>query len=101
MNPAGNAQRVASHEAKPLVLFLVIGETARAANFQLGGYARATNPRLTQVDQLVYSKQAASCSTSTAISVPSMFSHCGRSAFDVDEANRYTNMLDSLIEARH
>ena len=42
---AGNVQRTAASARKPLVLFLVVGETARAANFQLGGYARATNPR--------------------------------------------------------
>src|SRR4030095_6531118 len=43
---AGNVQRTAAAGGRPLVLFLVVGETARAANFQLGGYARATNPPL-------------------------------------------------------
>ena len=32
----------------PLVV-LVVGETARAANFSLGGYARPTNPQLEQL----------------------------------------------------
>lgn len=99
LNPAGDALRVAPPRARPLVLFLVIGETARAANFQLGGYPRPTNPRLIDTNDLVYFKQLTSCSTSTAISVPCMFSHWGRSAFDVDEADRYTNLLDSLMTA--
>jgi len=48
------------------VLFLVIGETARAANFQLGGYARETNPELSRIAGVTYFKNTASCGTSTA-----------------------------------
>jgi lipid A ethanolaminephosphotransferase len=96
---AGNVQRTAAAQRKPLVLFLVVGETARAANFQLGGYDRATNPRLQAVPGLVYFDHATSCGTSTAISVPCMFSHLPRSQFDVDQADRYTNLLDTLTKA--
>jgi lipid A ethanolaminephosphotransferase len=35
----------ASAQRTPLVV-LVVGETARAANFSLGGYPRPTNPQL-------------------------------------------------------
>lgn len=96
---AGNVQRTAAVAHKPLVLFLVVGETARAANFQLGGYARATNPRLQGMTDLVYFDHATSCGTSTAISVPCMFSHLPRAQFDVDRAARYTNLLDTLVKA--
>lgn len=96
---AGNVQRTAAAARKPLVLFLVVGETARAANFQLGGYARATNPRLQAVPELVYFDHATSCGTSTAISVPCMFSHLPRAQFDVERADRYTNLLDTLMKA--
>jgi lipid A ethanolaminephosphotransferase len=96
---AGNVQRTVAPGHKPLVLFLVVGETARAANFQLGGYARATNPRLQAVPGLVYFDHATSCGTSTAISVPCMFSHQPRAEFDVDHAGRYTNLLDTLMKA--
>ncbi|HEY7642797.1 MAG TPA: phosphoethanolamine--lipid A transferase [Steroidobacteraceae bacterium] len=96
---AGNVQRTAAAQRKPLVLFLVVGETARAANFQLGGYARATNPRLQGDSGLVYFDHATSCGTSTAISVPCMFSHLPRAHFDVDQADRYTNLLDTLAKA--
>lgn len=99
LDPAGNVHRIAAAQAKPLVLFLVIGETARAANFQLGGYPRATNPRLQNLDGLAYFDHATSCGTSTAISVPCMFSHLPRGRFDVDEADGYANLLDSLAKA--
>lgn len=99
LDPAGRVQRVAPPHPKPLVVFLVIGETARAANFQLGGYARATNPQLRTIDDLVYFDHATACGTSTAISVPCLFSHLDRAQFSVDEADRYTNLLDSLVKA--
>jgi lipid A ethanolaminephosphotransferase len=99
IDPAGNVQRIATAGDKPLVLFLVVGETARAANFQLGGYGRATNPELSSQPDLVYFDHATSCGTSTAISVPCMFSHLPRERFDVDQADRYTNLLDSVMKA--
>ncbi|HMN46499.1 MAG TPA: phosphoethanolamine--lipid A transferase [Povalibacter sp.] len=99
VNVSGPAYRVLPPQGKPLVVVIVVGETARAANFQLGGYARDTNPRLTQEQDLVYFGDTTSCGTSTAISVPCMFSHLGRSQFDVNTAGGYTNLLDSLHEA--
>jgi lipid A ethanolaminephosphotransferase len=99
LNPAAKSQRVGVAHAKPLVLMLVVGETARAADFELGRYSRPTNPELEHVDNLVYFSNTTSCGTSTAVSVPCMFSHLDRTRFDVDEAGRYTNLLDSLAEA--
>jgi lipid A ethanolaminephosphotransferase len=95
-NPAGQTQRVGTPHARPLVLFLVIGETARAANFSLSGYARPTNPELTTIEDLVYFDHASACGTSTALSVPCMFSHLTRVDFDTDDAGRFTNLLDAL-----
>jgi len=99
IDPAGRIERTATSSAKPLVLFLVIGETARAANFQLGGYGRDTNPELAQVSGLTYFSNTAACGTSTAISVPCLFSHLPRTEFDVDAAGRYKNLLDTLTRA--
>lgn len=96
---AGNVHRLATAHTKPLVLFIVIGETARAANFELSGYARATNPQLRATDGVVYFNHATACGTSTAISVPCIFSPFKRADFDADAANRYTNLLDSLTKA--
>ncbi len=46
------------------VVVLVIGESARAANFSLYGYARDTNPQLTQAD-VVAIPHARACATYT------------------------------------
>ncbi len=95
----GPATRIDHTASKPLVLFLVIGETARAANFQLDGYARATNPELSQIDELVYFQNATSCGTATATSLPCMFSPLGRKDFDADAAEYSTNLVDALSQA--
>jgi lipid A ethanolaminephosphotransferase len=57
---------------------LVIGETARAANFSLDGYGRDTNPLLSKVPDLINYTRAISCGTATAQSLPCMFSGLGR-----------------------
>lgn len=99
VDSTGRVERMAPPGDKPLVLFVVVGETARAASFQLGGYERATNPRLSAIDRLVYFDHASSCGTSTAISVPCMFSSMGRAHFDAASARARTNVLDSLVKA--
>jgi lipid A ethanolaminephosphotransferase len=83
---------------KKMVFVIVVGETARAANFSLAGYARQTNTlleaRLKHDTNTVFYSQFFSCGTSTAISVPCMFSSKGRETFDVDEAKYTENLLD-------
>jgi lipid A ethanolaminephosphotransferase len=98
-HPGGLAHRVSPPRPKPLVLFIVVGETARASNFQLGGYRRATTPELARKSDIIYFSSAISCGTSTAVSVPCMFSHLGREQFKVNEADDYANVLDSLVDA--
>lgn len=95
----GPAIRVVTPAQKPLLLFLVIGETARAANFELGGYERPTNPQLRQVNDLIYFRNTASCGTATEISLPCLFADVGRSDFDVDAAKHRSNLLDMLANA--
>jgi lipid A ethanolaminephosphotransferase len=99
IDSSGRVERTAAPAPRPLVLFLVIGETARAANFQLGGYGRETNPELSRIVGVTYFRQTTSCGTSTAISVPCLFSHLPRADFNVDSANHYSNLLDSLAKA--
>ena len=84
---------------KPLLVVLVVGETARAANFQLGGYARPTNPALSRIDDLVYFRDVSSCGTSTAISVPCLFSDLGRAGFDAEDAKHRDNLIDISLRA--
>jgi lipid A ethanolaminephosphotransferase len=67
--------------AKPKILLLVVGETARSANFQLNGYGRATNPQLSARKDVLSFTQVASCGTSTAASLPCMFAPQGRTDF--------------------
>jgi lipid A ethanolaminephosphotransferase len=86
-----------SHTQKPPLLVLVLGETARSQNFSLNGYARNTNPLLAK-EQLTSFTQVASCGTSTAESVPCMFSHLGRQDFS-KRSHEYENVLDVLQRA--
>lgn len=58
--------------AAPRTLVLVLGETARADHFQLNGYPRASNPRLSQLPVVSFS-EVSSCGTATAHSVPCIF----------------------------
>lgn len=83
--------------AKPPLLVLVLGETARSSNFSLNGYPRDTNPRLAQ-ERVVSQRNAWSCGTSTAASVPCMFSHWGRKDYNSDGPT-YENLLDVLQHA--
>ena len=83
--------------AKPPLLMLVIGETARAANFSLDGYARPTNPELGRLPVLSF-RNAWSCGTSTAASLPCMFSPLGREAY-AKHKGAQENLLDVLQRA--
>jgi lipid A ethanolaminephosphotransferase len=65
---------------RPRVLVLVIGETARAANFQLDGYPRQTNPELSRLN-IVNFPRVTACGTSTEVSLPCMFSPWGRADY--------------------
>ncbi|WP_133407468.1 phosphoethanolamine transferase [Parashewanella tropica] len=83
---------------KPVVMVLVLGETARAHNFSLDGYTRSTNPELTKQD-IVYFDNVSSCGTSTAISVPCMFSVLNRDDYSLKEARSNENILDVFKHA--
>lgn len=80
------------------VTIVVVGETARAANFSLGGYERKTNPELEKQD-IVYFDNAHSCGTATAVSVPCMFSDMGRVHYDEAKALAQEGLLDVLKHA--
>ncbi len=89
-----------SVDTSPLIV-LVVGETARAANFGLGGYERDTTPLLKQLQSegdLVYFSNVSSCGTNTQTSVPCMFSPQGRETFDGGDTHQ-ENLLDVLQRA--
>ena len=82
---------------RPPLLVFVLGETARSANFSLNGYERLTNPLLAK-ENITSFTQVTSCGTSTAESVPCMFSHLGRVAYAKREQD-FENLLDVLQHA--
>ncbi len=83
---------------KPRVTVVVAGETARAANFSLNGYGRETNPELKKRD-VFYFPSTVSCGTSTAISLPCMFSKFTRSEYTHSKALSNENLMDVLVHA--
>ena len=96
---AADAHRSASLTGRPRVVLLFVGETARAANFGLDGYARETTPELAAIEDVVSFSDVRSCGTSTAVSVPCMFSRLGRAGYGHDRALEQENLLDVLQRA--
>jgi len=94
---AHRIQPVSSPTKKDL-LVIVVGETARAENFSLNGYARLTNPLLAQKDIVNFSNTH-SCATATAESVPCMFSDLHRDNFNTRDAKYRENLLDAFAHA--
>ncbi|MDD1609767.1 MAG: phosphoethanolamine--lipid A transferase [Methylococcaceae bacterium] len=83
---------------KKSIVVVVVGETARAQNFSLNGYAQNTNPLLSQ-EAIINFPDTHSCGTATAESVPCMFSDFGRSDYSDSKAKHYENVLDVLTHA--
>ncbi len=77
------------------LVVLVVGETARADHFSLNGYEKKTNPVLEKKDVVSFTNFWA-CGTSTAVSVPCMFSIYDQTDYDEAEANATENILDVL-----
>lgn len=93
--------RAPGSSQQPPLIVLVVGETVRAANFGLAGYARDTTPQLRQLQgsgELAYFADVSSCGTNTQVSVPCMFSHMGREAYAKNDTP-YENLLDVLQRA--
>ncbi|WLP95452.1 phosphoethanolamine transferase [Psychrobacter sp. M13] len=82
--------------AKPKLMVFVVGETVRADHIGLNGYQRDTMPLLARQPDIYSFKNASSCGTSTAYSVPCMFSYANRSDYNPDEADYNENVLDTL-----
>lgn len=87
------------HQPKKTLVILVVGETARAENFSLGGYQRATNPRLNARKDIVYFENVSSCGTATAVSLPCMFSNMARTDYNASTAKHQSGVLDILAKA--
>jgi len=82
--------------AKPKLMVFVVGETVRADHIALNGYKRDTTPLLASQPNIYSFRNATSCGTSTAYSVPCMFSYANRENYDYNTADYNENVLDTL-----
>ncbi len=85
--------------AKPVLLVLVVGETVRAQNWGLNGYARQTTPELAQIPELINFPQVTACGTSTEVSLPCMFSPYGRRDYNAKQIRTHQSLLHVLDHA--
>ncbi|SFV67412.1 Probable integral membrane protein [hydrothermal vent metagenome] len=77
------------------LVIMVVGEAARADHFSLNGYQRDTNPLLAN-DNIIDFPNMSSCGTSTAESVPCMFSMYDRGDYSYKKGITTENVLDVL-----
>ncbi|HEB7547399.1 TPA: phosphoethanolamine--lipid A transferase [Campylobacter coli] len=76
------------------LLVLVVGETARAANYSLGEYAKNDTNFYTNKNNVVFFDNFSSCGTATAVSLPCMFSLSKRQNYSSSEYQE--NVMDIL-----
>ena len=92
---SSKSEEWSGHKRRSVFVF-VVGETARAENFSLNGYKRETNPELRALNVINYS-DVHSCGTSTAASLPCIFSSLDRKNIAKDKI-KYSDNLLNLIE---
>lgn len=89
---------VLKDERKPVLLMIVVGETARSANWGLSGYARQTTPELSRLDVINFAN-VTSCGSDTETSLPCMFSAVGRRDYDQLRIRRSESLLHVVDRA--
>ena len=95
VKPMGTDAHIPHENQIKKLVIVVVGEAARADHFSLNGYKRETNPKLKKEDVINFSK-AYSCGTSTAVSVPCMFSLLDREHYSYKKGRAQENVLDVL-----
>jgi len=90
--------KVVTYENKRKLVIFVVGETARSDKFSLNGYQRDTNSLL-QKENVISLSNFWSCATSTAISVPCMFSIYNEQNYNEQKVQATENVLDVLQHA--
>lgn len=96
--PLGRDATLSTSYTKQRLIILVVGEAARSDHFSLNGYNRETNPLLKKEDVVSFSN-VSSCATTTALSLPCMFSNLGRAGYSDKVAKSSENLLDLLSHA--
>lgn len=92
--------KISPRNKKPNLIVFVVGETSRAASFSLNGYTRPTNEPLSPyLDNIIYYPDVEACGTSTAVSVPCMFSLAGRKNYKTGSEIYTENALDIFKQA--
>lgn len=91
-----NAKRTTA-DSIPEIHVLVVGETARAANFGINGYERQTTPLISSLENIINFPQAYSESNTTHKSVPMLLSHL--SAENFDSINSTKSVITAYKEA--
>ncbi|TWX66014.1 phosphoethanolamine--lipid A transferase [Colwellia demingiae] len=94
-----NAASGTDDKSHKKLYIVIVGETVHAGNLSLNGYERETTPLLAQRNNLISFDEFYACGTSTAISVPCMFSFENRETFDNKKARRTQNVLDVIAKA--
>jgi lipid A ethanolaminephosphotransferase len=92
-----DARKIDNDGDRELIIF-VVGETARSDHMSLNGYKRKTNPYL-EKENVISFNNIHSCGTSTAYSVPCLFSIYDRSHFEENKALKTENVLDILYHS--
>lgn len=95
LQPVGQDARVPASDQHRELVILVVGETARADHFSLNGYDKKTNPHLEEKGVISFTDVWA-CGTSTALSVPCMFSIYSQGDYSDEKAQSTENVLDVL-----
>jgi glucan phosphoethanolaminetransferase (alkaline phosphatase superfamily) len=87
----------ANKAKEPLIVVLIIGESARAANFSINGYKRETNPLLSKIPNLVSFTDFTSCNTGTIASVTCLLSSQSGEKFRAKLQYNLATNIDSFI----
>jgi len=95
VKPLGEDAKLVRDGNMTKIVIMVVGEAARADHFSLNGYKRETNPLLQQQD-IINFPHVSSCGTSTAESVPCMFSVYDRSDYSYKKGISTQNVLDVI-----
>ena len=97
VKPIGEDAKIIKHSDanRSKLVIMVVGEAARADHFSLNDYTRETNPLLAKDDVIDFTNMS-SCGTSTAESVPCMFSMYDRGDYSYKKGITTENVLDVL-----
>jgi len=87
--------KIDNTNSKRKIVIMVVGEAARSDRFSLNGYKNETNPLLKK-ENIVNFSNMYSCGTSTAHSVPCMFSIYDRKEYNYKKGISTENVVDVI-----